>query len=308
MQFELVTTMDDPRHPFDRPLLLARLRRAALGLPDADFLLRRCAEDIAERLSIVRRTFTLGADIGSRHGVLASTLSHLPNVATVVSLDPCADLLGRAPMPRVLADEEALPFADASLDLVVSALSLHLVNDLPGTLAQIRRALKPDGLLLASLLGGSTLTELRQSWLAAESEIEGGASPRVAPFLDVRQAGALLQRAGFALPVVDAETVTATYPSPLALMRDLRAMGAANMLRGRRRSTLRRETLARAVAVYEQRFAGPDGRIPATFEIITMTAWAPDASQPQPLRPGSATTRLADALGASEPPPDRTGD
>lgn len=296
--------MDDPRHPFDRALLLARLRRAAPGIADADFLLERSAEDFAERLGMVQRTFVMGADIGSRHGVAARALAGVPNVVTIVNLDPCAELLARAPMPRVLADEEALPFADASLDLAVSALSLHLVNDLPGTLAQIRRALKPDGLLLASLLGGNTLTELRQSWLAAESEIEGGASPRVAPFLDVRQAGALLQRAGFALPVVDAETVTATYSSPLALMRDLRAMGATNMLGGRRRSALRRDTLARTVAIYEQRFAGRDGRIPATFEIITMTAWAPDASQPQPLRPGSATMRLADALGATEPPRD----
>ena len=200
---------------------------------------------------------------------------------------------------RVVADEEALPFADASLDLVVSGLSLQLVNDLPGALVQIRRALKPDGLLLASLLGGATLQELREAWLAAEAEISGGASPRVAPFADVRDMGALLQRAGFALPVVDSETVTVTYANPLALMQEIKAMGASNMLLARRRTPVTRGLLLRAAEIYAERFAGADGRVPATFEILTLTAWAPDESQPKPLRPGSAQTRLADALGVS---------
>lgn len=293
--------MDDTAHPFDRALLLDRRRRAAPGAEAADFLLRRVADDIRERLSFVRRTFALAADIGAHHGVLARTIASLPNVGVVVSLDRSPDLLRRAPGPKVVADEEALPFADAALDLAVSALSLHLVNDLPGTLAQIRRALKPDGLLIAALLGGATLGELRQAWLEAESEVEGGASPRVAPFVDIRQAGALLQRAGFALPVVDTETVTVTYASSLALMRDVKAMGASNMLHARRRTPVRRRTLARAAAIYDERFAGADGRVSATFEIVTFTAWAPHESQPKPLRPGTATMRLADALRAFPP-------
>jgi hypothetical protein len=165
---------------------------------------------------------------------------------------------------------------------------------------QIRRALKPDGLLLASLLGGETLKELRQAWLAAEAELTGGASPRVAPFADVRDLGALLQRAGFALPVVDSEVVTATYASPLALMREIKAMGASNMLAARRPHPMTRGLLSRATEIYTERFAGANGRVPATFEILTATAWAPDENQPKPLRPGLAQTRLAEALGTSE--------
>ena len=201
---------------------------------------------------------------------------------------------------RVAADEEALPFADASLDLVVSALALQAVNDLPGMLVQIRRALKPDGLFMAALFGGDTLSELRQSFAQAEAEIEGGASPRVAPFADVRAMGALLQRAGFALPVTDTERITVRYASPLSLLRDLRRMGATNALAERRRLPLRRTTLLRAMEIYGERFADPDGKVRATFEIVWVSGWAPDASQQQPLRPGSAKTRLADALGAVE--------
>jgi SAM-dependent methyltransferase len=202
----------------------------------------------------------------------------------------------------VQGDEEALPFRHGSLDLVVSALALQCVNDLPGVLVQVRRALKPDGLFLASLLGGSTLEELRTALFLAEEEIEGGASPRIAPFADVRDLGALLQRAEFALPVADAHIVTVTYPDVLALMRELRAMGVANALRARRRTPLRRTTLLRAAEHYADRYGLPDGRIPATFEIVTLTGWAPHESQQQPLRPGSAKMRLADALGTSEQP------
>ena len=204
--------------------------------------------------------------------------------------------LRRAPL-AVAADEEALPFRDGSLDLVVSALSLQFVNDLPGTLVQIRRALKPDGLFLAALVGGDTLTELRQAFAAAEAEIEGGVSPRVAPFADLRDLGALLQRAGFALPVTDVDRLTVRYASPLALMHDLRRMGATNALVERRRTPLRRATLARMMEIYGERFADPDGRMRATFEIVWLSGWAPHESQQQPLRPGSAQPRLADALG-----------
>ena len=204
------------------------------------------------------------------------------------------------PRTRIIADEEALPFAPASLDLVVSGLVLHHVNDLPGTLVQIRRALKPDGLFLAALLGGETLKELREAWLIAEDEIMGGASPRVAPFADVRDLGGLLQRAGFALPVADTDVVRVTYASPLDLMREIKAMGASNVLTARRRVPVTRKLLFRAAEVYAERFALADGRIPATFEIITLTAWVPHESQQKPLRPGSAKSRLAEALGVKE--------
>jgi SAM-dependent methyltransferase len=200
----------------------------------------------------------------------------------------------------VAADEEALPFADGSLDLVVSALALQFVNDLPGALAQIRRTLRPDGLLLAALIGGASLTELRQAFAQAESEIEGGASPRVAPFADVRELGALLQRAGFALPVVDSDRLTVRYDTVFDLMRDLRRMGATNVLHERRRTPLRRATLARTADLYAQRFADPDGRLRASFEIVWLSGWAPHESQQKPLKPGSAKQRLADALGTTE--------
>jgi SAM-dependent methyltransferase len=200
----------------------------------------------------------------------------------------------------VAADEEALPFRDCSLDLVVSALALQFVNDLPGTLIQIRRALKPDGLLLAAMIGGDSLSELRAAFAAAESEIEGGVSPRVAPFADLRELGALLQRAGFVLPVTDVDRVTVRYGSPLGLMQDLRRMGATNALVERRRTPLRRRTLQRMMEVYAERFADADGRVRATFDIVWLSGWAPHQSQQQPLAPGSARTRLADALRTQE--------
>jgi SAM-dependent methyltransferase len=210
-----------------------------------------------------------------------------------------ADIIARE-KPFVVADEEALPFGDASLDLVVSGLALQFANDLPGVLAQIRRALKPDGLFVAALLGGDTLTELRQAFAEAESEIEGGASPRVAPFADLRELGALLQRAGFALPVTDVERVTVRYSSVFDLMHDLRRMGATNPLVARRRVLLRRTTLMAMADVYAGRFADADGRIRATFDILWLSGWAPHPNQQQPLKPGSAKVRLADALGTRE--------
>jgi len=203
---------------------------------------------------------------------------------------------------RVAADEELLPLRASSLDLVVSALSLQLVNDLPGALLQIRRALKPDGLMLVSLFGGMTLHELREAFALAEAETTGGASPRVIPFADVRELGGLLQRADFALPVADSETLDVSYASALHLMRDLRALGWANPLVERSRRPLRRDTLRRAVEIYQERHARPDGKVRATFEIVTLTGWAPHDSQQKPLRPGSAKARLADALGTAERP------
>ncbi len=287
---------------FDRALLVRRRNRVAADATRHDFLLARVADDLMERLAAIQRRFPVALNLGAYHGLIGRRLRQLPGVEMVIDAETAARLLAQCEGPRVRADEEALPFRDGSLDLVVSGLSLQLVNDLPGTLVQIRRALKPDGLLLAALLGGNTLVELRNAFLAAEEEMEGGASPRVAPFAEVQDLGALLQRARFALPVVDADTVTATYPDALALMRDVRAMGAANALCARRRTPLRRATSMRAVEIYRQRFALPDGRVPATFEIVTATGWAPHASQQQPLQPGTAKMRLSDALGTVEQP------
>ena len=279
---------------FDRALLRRRRRRAAMS-GAATFLLDRVAEDLAERLAVVLRRFDLAIDLGTPGEALRSALTRLGSVGTIVAT-------GTAPRTQkfVVADEEALPFRESSLDLVVSALALQFVNDLPGTLVQIRRALKPDGLFLAALLGGDTLTELRQSFATAESEIEGGVSPRVAPFADLRDLGALLQRAGFALPVVDADRLTVRYNSAFDLMHDLRRMGATNALLARRRTPLKRATLMRMVEDYAERFADDDGRVRATFEIVFLSGWAPHPDQQQPLKPGSAKARLADALGTRE--------
>lgn len=294
--------MTEPNAIFDRKLLNRRRARVADGAVHHDFLLARVADDLDERLRIVKRDFPVAINLGAHHGPLSRRLRGLASIGTIIDAERTPELLAQCSGPRVLADEEALPFAAGSIDLVVSGLSLQLVNDLPGALIQIRRALRPDGLLLAALLGGETLRELREAWLLAEDEIEGGASPRVAPFADLRDLGRLLQRAGFALPVVDADIVTVTYASPLALMRELKAMGASNMLSARSRRPIRRATLARACEIYVERFGGPDGRIPATFEIDTLTAWVPHESQQKPLVPGSAAMRLADALGAREIP------
>ncbi len=292
--------MSSPTLIFDRALLARRRDRIAGDIAGHDFLLARVADDLAERLMVVRRRFATVLNLGAHHGLIGRRIAAHSGIEHLVETDISLRLLAACSGLKVLADEEALPFADASFDLVVSGLSLHYVNDLPGALIQIRRMLRPDGLMLAALLGGETLRELRETFLAAEADIEGGASPRVAPFADVRDLGALLQRAGFALPVADADVVDVAYASPLTLMRELKAMGASNVLLGRRRTPLRRETLARACALYQERFARPDGRVTATFEIITLTGWAPHESQQKPLRPGSAQMRLADALGTDE--------
>jgi SAM-dependent methyltransferase len=281
-------------------LVRARRRRAA-QLGPATFLLDRVADDLAERLTAVLRRFELAADIGTPGEAVRAALARLGSVGTVVA----ADAVPEARAPRtgknlVAADEEALPFRDASLDLAVSALALQFVNDLPGALIQIRRALKPDGLFLAALVGGETLTELRQAFAAAESDVEGGASPRVAPFADVRAIGDLLQRAGFALPVTDSDRYTLRYETPFALMAELRRMGATNALVARRRTPLRRATLLRMADIYRERFTDSDGRVRATFEIVWLSGWAPHPGQQQPLKPGSAQSRLADVLGSRE--------
>ena len=271
---------------FDRSLLRLRQRRArALG--PATFLIDRVAGELGERLAVVLRQFERAADLGAPTNAVRRVLTESGKVGTIAD---------------VMTDEEALPFAASSLDLVVSALALQFVNDLPGTLIQIRRALKPDGLLLAALVGGDSLTELREAFAQAESEMEGGVSPRVAPFADLRELGALLQRAGFALPVVDSDRLTVRYRTVLDLMRDLRRMGATNVLTVRRRMPLKRKTLFRMAEIYAERFSDADGCLRATFEIAWLSGWAPHESQQKPLKPGSASARLADALGTREIP------
>jgi len=290
---------------FDRMLLRAR-RRRGLRLGPETFLLDQVADELAHRLRLVLRRFDLAVDLGTPAAAVRTALLRDGAIGTMIAAD---SMIGSAPRGAaddaatwlaVAADEEALPFGDGALELVVSGLALQAVNDLPGVLVQVRRALRPDGLFLAALLGGDTLTELRQSFAVAETEIDGGVSPRVAPFVDVREMGALLQRAGFALPVTDVDRITVRYASPLRLLRDLRCMGAANPLAERRRVPLRRATLVRAMEVYAERFADPDGKVRASFDIVWLSGWSPHESQQQPLQPGSAKQRLADALGTTE--------
>ena len=292
-----------PPRLFDRALHRKRLDRAAGGFAAADFLQRRAALDIAERLEGIMRDFPLAVDLSARNGTMRQVLTEstvAPRIGLLIEADLSPAMLAGRAGPRVLLDEERLPFAAESLDLVVSTLGLHWTNDVVGALIQIRQALKPDGLFIGALLGGSTLTELRQALTAAEDEILGGAGSRVSPFADSRDAAGLLQRAGFALPVADVDRVNVSYEHPLKLLADLRQMGETNVLADRHPHALTRTLLARASEIYVERFAGPDGRVPATFEIVTLTGWAPHASQQQPLAPGSAKMRLADALGTVE--------
>ena len=284
---------------FDRPAWRRHRERAARQ-GCVEFLHGEIAERLNDRLDDVGRQFRTVLDLGSHLGTLTRAIARRPGVETVIAADPALEFLHKPGGLAVTADPELLPFRRHSFDLAVSTLALHWVADLPGALIQLRHILKPDGLLLAAMLGGATLAELRTVLIEAELEEEGGASPRVSPTAELADAAALMQRAGFALPVADADTLTVTYPDLLALMRDLRGMGETNALQNRRRTPLRRATLARAQAVYVERFGLADGRIPATFEILYLTGWAPDASQPKPLRPGSAARRLADALDTVE--------
>jgi SAM-dependent methyltransferase len=273
---------------FDRALLRVRQNRAQRGEP-ATFLLDRVTEDMEERLHAVLRQFTDAADIWTPGEILRRPSRDRFKSVTRISLDDT----GR----------EVLPLPPESLDLAVSALAFQFVNDLPGVLTQIRRALRPDGLLLAAMLGGGTLTELRQCFAAAEAECEGGVSPRVAPFADLRDVGALLQRAGFALPVTDVDRVVVRYDSAFALMHDLRNMGATNILAERRRTPTRRATMLRMAQIYGERFADSDGRIRATFDVIWLSGWAQHPSQQKPLQPGSAKASLAEAVRKQPPSP-----
>lgn len=285
---------------FDRRQIRRNLERAAPGARRAGFLVRHAAEELAGRTGGIKRSFRLAADVGSYHGVMARLLKNRTDRPAVLSLSGSAVLAEACPAPRAVASEDALPLKEATFDLITSVLGLQLVNDLPGALIQIRRALRPDGLFFGALLGGDSLIELRQAFMMAEMETAGGVSPRVFPTADVREMGGLLLRAGFALPVVDSEILSVTYADPLALMRELKAMGAANPLAARSKKLLRRDTLSRAVAIYSDRFSEASGRVRATFEIIYLCGWAPHESQQKPLKPGSAAARLADALHTKE--------
>lgn len=296
--------MTDTMHVFDRDLVRARRDRAASTLSQADFLLRESGERLADRLLDVSRLFQVALDLGCHTGQLASPIKQTNKVKTLIQADLSQAMASAAHtthnQPTFCADEERLPIAEKSLDLIVSNLSLHWVNDLPGALMQIRESLKPDGLFLAAIFGGETLQELRAVLMEAEAEVTGGVAPRVSPFVDVREAGNLLSRAGFTLPVVDAENIEVTYENALKLMTDLRAMAEANAVIERSKIPLRRATLMRAAELYSEKYADARGRIVATFQIVTLTAWSPHVSQQQPLRPGSAKAKLADALKTDE--------
>jgi SAM-dependent methyltransferase len=280
---------------FDTALRAARRARAEkAGLGD-DVLMPRVAEEMAERLQPVLRDFPLAADLSDRGPEIARALKSVPRIGEILRAGADSD-------SDIVFTNETLPFAPASLDLVVSALALHWAEDLPGILVQIRRALKPDGLFLAAVAGGNTLVELREAFSLAESETLGGVSPRVIPFADVRDLGGLLQRAGFALPVVDSERLTIRYGELSGLFRDLRALGATNPMLARTKTPLRRATLKRLEEIYRDKFSDPDGRLRATVEIVWMSGWSPHESQQKPLRPGSAKARLADALNTVEIP------
>jgi len=278
---------DTPPRLFDRAVLRVRQNRAARQ-GGASFLLDRVAEDMAERQQAVLREFSDGIDLGTPGDQVRAALTDSVRKLQAVELP--------------LSDNEPLALVPVSIDLLISALALQFVNDLPGVLAQIRRALKPDGLFLAAMIGGETLTELRQSFAAAESEVEGGVSPRVAPFADLRDLGALLQRVGFALPVTDVDRIVVRYDNAFALMQDLRRMGATNILNERRRTPSRRATFLKMAQIYAERFSDPDGRIRATFDIVWLSGWAPHESQQKPLKPGSAKMSLADAVNKAREP------
>lgn len=302
--------MATPEHMmlFERNAVRLHRDRAAHLLNEHDFLFAEVADRLTERLDDVKRSFPLALDIGCHGGEVAKSLTQGTHsrgqIETLIQCDPSPAMAKKAEREAhgisFSADEEFLPVKPGSFDLVMSSLSLHWANDLPGALVQIRRSLKPDGLFLAAMLGEGTLQELRTALMAAEMEVEMGMSPRVSPYATVQDLGGLLQRAGFTMPVVDTESITVSYPEMFKLMHDLRGMGETGAVSGRRKTFTRRATMMRAAEIYFEKFAGQDdcgeGRIPATFDIIYLTAWSPHPDQQKPLKPGSATTSLIDAL------------
>lgn len=285
---------------FDRALLARRLKRAAASFAQAAFLKERVSEDMLDTLAAINRSFAVALDLGARGGVFGRMLQDSPvanKVGCLIEADLAADML---PKGGVVLDDEALPFGDDSLNLIVSGLSLHTVNDLPGALVQILRALTPDGLFVGALFGGETLKELRACLMEAEIELRGGYGPRIAPFAESPDLIDLMKRIGFAMPVVDCDRVSVSYEHPLRLLADLRRMGETNVLMERPRKGLNKAILTRMCELYIERFSDAEGRVTATFEIVTLSGWKPHESQQKPLRPGSAKMRLADALGVKE--------
>jgi len=291
---------------FDYALHRRHRERAASGFTAFDFLKQESVLRIVDRLELMRRDFPLCLDVGCHDASLTRALVQNDKVGTVIQADPAFNFARQAMSmgPSIVSEAEILPFAEASFDAVFSCLSLHWVDDLPGLLRQMRNMLKPDGLLLVNFFGGATLQELRAALGEAEAEISGGLSPRTAPMADIRDVGGLLGRAGLALPVADADKLIVTYPDMFRLMADLRGMGEQNALLGRIRRPTSRRLFLRAAEIYQERFGHDDGTIPASFEIITLTGWAPHESQQKPLRPGSAAHRLAASLDATEHDPE----
>ncbi|AKI03270.1 methyltransferase family protein [Hoeflea sp. IMCC20628] len=287
-------------HLFDHDLMRQRrLRALARPVPRADFLVRRVADDMAERLSVVERYFDHPVQVHGGLSRVADAMTATGKTAEFRFIELCA-MPGTDNRALTLADPDHVPLQPESADLLISPLALHLTNDTPGVLVQLRRALKPDGLLLAAAPGAGTLGELRESLLAAESELTGGANARIHPFADIRDYGALLQRAGFALPVTDIDDIVVRYADMFGLLRDLRAMGMTSLLTDRSRKPASRKLFMRAAQIYAERFSDPDGRIRASFPIIHLSGWAPHENQQKPLKPGSAKASLADALKVPE--------
>lgn len=288
---------------YDRTLFRRRRDHAAGRTGDQDFLFREVADRLMDRLLDISRQFDLALDLGARNGDLGLELRTSGKAATVFAMDPSPVFAGhslRQGIPALVGEEDRLPFREGAFDLIVSNLVLHWVNDLPGALVQINRALKSDGLFQAAVFGGETLTELRHCLMAAEEEVSGGVSPRISPMIDLRDAAGLLQRAGFSLPVADTDRIDVTYDNAFRLMADLRAMGEANLLLNRLKNPTRKAVFLRAAELYAERHSRPDGKVSATFDILYLHGWHPSDSQPKPLRPGSATTRLADVLDSQE--------
>lgn len=297
-----------PPQIFDRARLARRRQKIAAGFADYEFLRRRVSSDLQGRLDDTPRTFDRALELGTADGSLMAALLGSGKVKSALAADTAPAFLeaaGAKGLETSLADEENLPFAGGAFDLVLAPLTLHWVNDLPGALVQIRRVLKPDGLFLGALFGAGTLAELRDVMAEAETEMTGGLSPRLSPLPGLRDMAGLLQRAGFALPVADRDSVTVRYSAPESLLKDLKGMGERAAFAAGTSRPLPRRVLARALELYRERYSDPDGRVRASFEIVHLSGWAPAPNQPQPLKPGSGKVSLADAVrraGTQEKP------
>ena len=282
---------------FERKQLRRNRDRCAKSFKDHNFLFKWVEQELLDRLGDIKHNFHNVLQIGARtSNNFTSNIIETAHIQSLSTMDITEKLLKNHKEPTILGDEESLPFAQNTIDMVLSALSIHVVNDLPGCLMRINRVLKADGLFLAAMFGGETLHELRQSLTHAELEIKGGASPRIAPFADKKQMGDLLQRAGFALPVVDSDMISVTYDTMFDLLHDLRGMGESNIITARDKSYTGRNFFTEAERYYAKHFSEPDGRIHASFEIIFLIGWSPHSSQQQPLKPGSATYKLEEIL------------